>query len=288
MTNPNTRLYAIVLRLAAMRPGAIPADHGDQARATLLNLIQRGDSPLAQKLHDENAHKPYTISLLQGGRRGADRAQHFGEGDAAEWRFTLLCEPAFEAVLRRYLLDRALPHVRVGAVQFAVSDVFASGASHPDSGHISVSELTARWTQPPDTLPRRFTLDFRSPTAFSFGYDRARQQYRYQAMPEPGALFSSLRKRWAALGGAEPGDNFDEWVRATVRCEPLDLRIRPIHIERRSVTAFSGQVRFWHQGDTRWLSFLHLLADLTFWTGAGYQPTRGLGQVRRIDLNEIG
>jgi len=27
---------------------------------------------------------------------------------------------------------------------------------------------------------------------------------------------------------------------------------------------------------------LHLLADLSFWTGVGYQTTRGLGQVRRV------
>src|SRR5437764_87842 len=114
------RLYAIVLRMVALHPGAVPADHGDQARAALLNLIRTGDQALSQTLHDDNTHKPYTISLLNGGKRGRDRALNFNTGDSADWRFTLLCEPAFEALLRRYILSRELPHARIGAVEFQI------------------------------------------------------------------------------------------------------------------------------------------------------------------------
>jgi hypothetical protein len=114
--NEQQRLYAIVLRIAAIRRGAVPENHGDQARAALMKNIQHADSPLAQRLHNSNMHKPYTISLLNGGVQ----ARHFGEGDHADWRFTLMAEPAFEALLRRYLLDRTLPHVRIGAVEFAI------------------------------------------------------------------------------------------------------------------------------------------------------------------------
>ena len=279
------RLYAIVLRLAAMRNGAIPANHGDQARAALLNIIRAGNALFAQKLHDENAHKPYTISLLQGGKRGADGALHFGEGDSAFWRFTLLCEPAFEALLQRYLLSRALPHVRIGAVSFAIMDAFASGMRHPDSGHISIAELTERWTCEPETLPRQLLLDFRSPTAFSLGRDPQTGDYRYCSLPDARILFSSLRKRWAALGGIEPGDVFDEWVEANVETEPQsNLRTQTVIVERRPVVGFTGRVRFTVRRDICWLPLLHLLADLTYWTGVGYQPTRGMGQTRRLDV----
>jgi CRISPR-associated endoribonuclease Cas6 len=280
------RLYAIVMRLTAMHRGAVPRDHGDLARAALLDIIRRGDSPLAQTLHDENAHKPYTISLLQGDKRGADGALHFGEGDSAYWRFTLLCEPAFEALLRRYLLSRALPHTRIGMITFGITDTFASGNSHPDSGHASIVELTDRWTVDPNTLPREIVLDFRSPTAFSMGQDKESKVYRYRSLPDARLLFSSLRKRWDKLGGAAPGDEFDEWVGAQVETQPLDnLRTHTVVVERRPVTGFTGRVRFRaFGGDLHWLPFLHLLADLSFWTGAGYQPTRGMGQVRAIGL----
>lgn len=277
------RLYAVVLRLAAIRAGAISPDHGDQARAALFNLVRQGDSPMAEKLHDTNAHKPYTISLLQGGKRGRDNALHFGEGDTVDWRFTLLMEPAFEALLRRYLLDRSLPHVRIGAVEFAVQDAFASGMTHRDSGHISLEELTDKWNTPPEALPKRLTLDFLSPTAFSLGQDRETKESRFRSQPDGRTLFSSLRKRWKQLGGNEPGDEFDEWVGRCVETEPLRLKSQRVIIENRPVDGFFGQVRYSVYGkDIRWLSLLHLLSELTFWTGVGYQPTRGMGQTRLI------
>lgn len=280
------RLYAIVLRLAALRPGAVPADHGDRARAALLNLIRMGDQALSQTLHDDNAHKPYTISLLNGGKRGGDRSLNFNTGDSADWRFTLLCEPAFEAILRRYILSRELPHVRIGAVEFQVIDAFASG-NHPDSGSVRLPALLDRWNQPPETLPRRIILDFLSPTAFNLGQDRATGNYHIRSTPDARTLFSTLRKRWIKLGGAAPGDEFDRWVGDQIEVQPLNLHTQTVYVERRPVDGFLGRVSFMVYGsDLRWLPLLHLLADLTFWTGVGYQTPRGMGQVRRIDQGD--
>jgi CRISPR-associated endoribonuclease Cas6 len=278
------RLYAIVLRLAAMRPGAVPRDHGDIARAALMKIIQHGDALLAQELHDANAHKPYTISPLRGGQRGQDGALHFGDGDTAEWRFSLLCEPAFEALLRRYLLNRNLPHIRIGAVTFAIVDAFASGAGHPESGHISVAELTEQWNCPSEKLSRQLTFDFRSPTTFSRGKDELTGRYRYRAWPEPRILFSSLRKRWHELGGLAPGDEFDDWIDKWVEIELFDLRQQKVVVESRPIPCFTGQVTYRVYEDGHWLPLMNLLADLTFWTGVGYQTPRGLGQVRRLGL----
>ena len=276
------RLYAIVLRLAAIRRGALPAEHGDLARAALLDLIKQGDAPLASQIHDENTHKPYTISLINGGKRDRDRAQHFGEGDVAEWRFTLLCEPVFEATLRRYLLSRDLPNIRLGAVEFAIVDTFASGESHPDSGYVLIPDLAHKWDCDPATLPRIFTLDFLSPTTFNLGEDAVTGRRRFRSNPDPRVLFSTLRKRWQKFGGAEPGDSMDVWVDQQVEAEPLWLETYCVQIERMSVIGFVGRVRYHVYGDPLWLPCLHLLADLSFWTGVGYQTTRGLGQVRRV------
>ncbi|GEM_PF-554062 len=282
MNNDERRLYAIVLRLAATRKGAIPADHGYQAQSALLDLIRRSDSPLAEQLHNDNSAKPYTISLLEGGKRGADRARHFGEGDTADWRFTLMVEPAFEALLGRYLMSRELPHIRIGAVDFAIVDAFASGASHPESGHVSLGELTERWNRIPESLPTVIGMDFRSPTAFSLGTDKETNQRHWESLPVPRLLFSSLRKRWARMGGAEPSDLFDTWVEENVRLEVVTLERRRVYIKRSPIDGFSGQVNYLVKPELRWLPLLHLLTDLTFWTGVGYQPTQGLGQVRKL------
>lgn len=276
------RLYAIVLRLTALRPGAVPPDHGDQVRAAFFNLIDRGDSALAAQLHDTNRHKPYTISLLQTERRGRDGALHFAEGHTADWRFTLLCEPAFEALLRRYFLDRQPPHLRIGAMTFAVTDAFATGHSHPASGHISLPELQARWNQPPESLPPVIRLDFLSPTAFNLGTDPETGRRRFASLPDTRLIFSPLRKRWADLGGAEPGDDFDAWAQTNLLMETQGIRTQPVRIEQSHFEGFTGRVIFRARGDRRWLPLAHLLADLAFWTGVGYQTTRGLGQARPL------
>jgi CRISPR-associated endoribonuclease Cas6 len=279
------RLYAIVLRLAALRHGAIPANHGDQVRGALLHLIRKGDSQLAQQLHDENSSKPYAISLIDGGKRGKDGALHFADGDRAEWRFSLIMQLAFEALLLKSLLNNQLPHVRIGAIDFAITDVFVSRTSHKDSGYISVSELGKGWQRPEEQLPRRIVLDFQSPTAFSLGQDKVTKEYRFRTSPDARTLFSSLRKRWVKdFGGADAGDEFDDWVSKTIEQEIIQMQSYKVRVENRTVTGFTGQIAYQHYGtDTRWLSYLCLLADLTFWIGVGYQTTRGMGQVRRVD-----
>ncbi len=188
-------LYAVVMRLVALRPGTVPAYHGHFTRAALLNLMRRGDAPLAAALHDANIGKPYTISLLGGGQRGPDGALHFGEGSEALWRFTLLYEPAFDAVVRRFLLDRSIPHVRIGAVHFAITDAFVAFDSHPASGSMALANLQSSWDCPPESLPETLTLRFVSPTTFNLG-QRA-DGYRWHPVPDPRLVFSTLRKRWA-------------------------------------------------------------------------------------------
>jgi CRISPR-associated endoribonuclease Cas6 len=278
------RLYAIVLRLAALHRGAIPANHGDAVRGAMLHLIRKGDSPLAQQLHDDNSSKPYAISLIDGSKRDKDGALHFGDGDSADWRFSLMRQSAFEALLLKSLLNNQLPHVRIGSIDFAITDVFVSRTSHKDSGHISVSELSEVWQRPEEQLPRRIVLDFQSPTAFNLGQNRETRQYRIRSNPDARTVFSSLRKRWVTLDGADAGDEFDEWVADCVEQEVVHGQPQTVRVEGRLITGFTGQIAYQHYGtNTRWLSYLHLLADLTFWTGVGYQTTRGMGQVRRVD-----
>jgi len=278
------RLYAIVLELAAIHAGAVPANHGDQVRGALLKLIQKGDSPLAQQLHDSNEPKPYTISLVKGGKKHKhDQSQHFGEGDRAEWRFTLMMQPVFEALLRKYLLNNNLPHVRIGAINFAIVGVSLSHQAHPDSGHISITELTNGWHQHQAAYPRSFDFDFQSPTTISLGQDKETKRYRYRVFPDSKTVFSHLRKRWIKLGGVAVGDEFDTWVEKHIEAEPLQFNLCWHQVKRRKVRAFTGRVEYHYYGDDeRWLPYLKLLADLVFWTGIGYQTTCGMGQVRRL------
>ncbi len=280
---PGEYLYAIVLRLIALRPGAVPCYHGDMARDALLNLINHGDATLAATLHDQNEHKPYTIALLQGGKQGRDGAHHFAEGDTAFWRFTLLCEPAFEAVLCRYILNRELPHLRIGAVEFGITDSFASNGGYPDSGYTTIEGLYERWNIPAEKLPRTFSLDFLTPTAFNLGYNRESKQRTVHIMPTPRFVFGTLRREWLKPGGAAPGDAFDAWTGANIEIVKLDILTENAKIKGHFIDGFTGRVTYQLGRDAHWWGMVNLLSEFVFWRGCGYQTTCGMGQVRRAD-----
>jgi CRISPR-associated endoribonuclease Cas6 len=271
-------LYAIVLRLVATRPGAVPAHHGEQARAALMQIIRHGDQQLAGQLHDHNMRKPYTVSLIAGQKRGKDGALHFGPGDEATWRFTLLWEPAFDAVLNRYLLREVQPHVRIGAVDFHIVEALANNGSHPECGSLPVVELEQRWLRDAPELPTTLTLSFHTPTAFNIGKDGKK---RLELLPIPRLIFSTLRKTWRGLSGYDPGDAFDQWVDDNVQIDRYKLHTEAHRIKRqRVIPGFVGNVTFRIRDEPEPLAFLHLLADLSFWTGLGYQTGAGMGQVR--------
>ncbi len=275
-------LYAIVLRLAALKPGAVPADHRSYARGALLDLIREGDPRLAAELHDHNSAKSYTVALLESATHGRNGALHFGEGHEAYWRFTLMGEPAFDALIRRYLLNHHAPHVRFGAVSFAITDAFVSGGGHPGCGYATLADLQTKWLDSPDPLPATVTLNFTSPTAFNLG-QQPDGSYRFHALPTPRHVFSALRKRWARLGGSAPGDDFDAWVEQMVLIDALDIRTETVRLKGgRQVNGFTGPVTYQIADLSEWAGFVHLLADLSFWTGVGYQTTIGMGQVRRV------
>lgn len=282
MTTP---LYAIVLRLAALRPGAIPADHRSYARGALFELLRAGDPQLAAELHDGNSAKSYTVALLEGETRGRNGALHFGEGHEAYWRFTLMGEPAFDALIRRYLLNHHAPHVRFGAVSFAITDAFVSGGGHPGCGYATLADLQAKWLHSPAPLPDTVTLDFASPTALSMGQQPDGTR-KFHALPTPRHVFSALRKRLDKLGGPVPGDDFDVWVEQTVLIDKLDIHTETVRLKGgRHVNGFTGPVTYRLTDLSEWAGFVRLLADLAFWTGVGYQTTTGMGQVRRVAQN---
>lgn len=276
------RLYAIVLRLVASRPGAVPYHHGDFARDAIFDLIGKGDTELAAALHDQNDRKPYTIAPLHGGKRGIDGAHHFGIGDQAFWRFTLLCEPAFEAVLRRYILSKALPHIRIGAVEFEITDAFASNGSHPDSGYTTVEALQDRWKVPAELVPNALTLDFLTPTVFNLGYDRESKRRNLHMLPSPRFVFGTLRRNWIALGGSAPGDEFDSWAEQNVDLTAMNIQTQQARIKGQLLSGFTGRVTYRTRHDDHWWGLTHLLGEFAFWRGCGYQTTCGMGQVRRI------
>lgn len=273
------RLYAVVLRMIATKAGAVPPSHGDRVQAALYRYIEAGDPELSQRLHDSGEAKPFTVSLLDGGKRGRDQAQHFGEGDEAFWRFTLLSDDLFDTLLSAHLMRDSLPVIRIGAVDFMVTDAYVSGSRpHIHSGSVRLESLIEHYAKAdPHALPKTLRLRFASPTVFRQGRSPF-GSHRFAMFPEPGLLFGSLRKRWLKLGVPGLGDDFDQWV--SDACVPMiyDLKTVAHKDGKKTIPGFTGTVtyRFY---DVEWLSFAHLLGQFAFYAGVGSSTGTGMGTV---------
>jgi CRISPR-associated endoribonuclease Cas6 len=279
----STKLYAIVLQLRALHNGAVNPYQPDMLRAALFDFIRRGEPQLAENLRSANRQKPFTVGWIDGGVEGPDGELHFGAGASAQWRFTLLGQPLFESLVQRCAADQARPHLRFGAVSFAIEDVFIDPRRHDASGMIPLETLADAFSDP-SRLTRSLTLNFITPTVYKFGEHPDEKFPRWQLFPAPRLVFSVLRKGWEALGGAQPGDEYDDW--AETHLFPLEYQLQTFavtlreHRRRIDVPGFVGAVTYTCLGDARYLGLTHALARFAFWRGAGYQTTCGLGQVR--------
>ena len=174
---------------------------------------------------------------------GTMALHHFGEGD----RILALhpaVEPAFEAVLRRYILSRELPHLRIGALSSGSPDAFASSRSHIDSGRPR-NGACRTLEQAAGNAAAQFSLDFLTPTAFNLGYDHDSDESGARSIaPTPTLLFGTLRREWHQARWRRAGDEFDAWVRqANVEIEQAGHSHRAAGVEGHPVTGFVGRVR---------------------------------------------
>ncbi len=293
-TIPNPTLYSSVVKLVATANGFIPATQGRLAHAAFLDLIRAVDPALAKALHASNQRKPFTVSPLQGLDQAREGQVKIKAGQEVSLRFTLLGSDLFATFTRFLLSPRSLvgrgaggegPNLRLGELEFTISEVLTTPGSHPWAGYTSLGELCRRWQNGPLAESAwQISLELASPTVFSRG-SREGLGKQMDPFPSPGMLFGSLAAAW------------NEHLPL-----PLDKQAIRTYAEETVVVGLyrleSRMFRYWGQpqiGATGVITYLlqdrqnqelgralNLLADFVFYSGVGYKTTMGMGQVRRF------
>jgi CRISPR-associated endoribonuclease Cas6 len=180
--------------------------------------------------------------------------------------------------------------VRIGNLDFAITEILTTPGSHPWAGYTSLSELYRRWQSPAsvgDESARKIALEFASPIVFSRGSDKEGMGKFMEPFPAPAMFFGSVAAMW------------NEHLPA-----PLSLSKQAIrqYAEETIVVGLykmeSQMFRYWGSpqiGATGKMTYLlkdkdnhamirtlNMLADFAFYSGAGYKTTMGMGQCRRI------
>jgi CRISPR-associated endoribonuclease Cas6 len=279
-----TTLYSTVVRLVAVQNGTLPATQGRLAHAAFFDIIRSVDPALADTLHAGHQRKPFTVSPLYGLKKAQGGRVALRQGRGAWLRFTLLGGELFAAFTRRFLVGEARPAIRIGEIDFAVTEVLTMPGSHPWAGYTTLDALQERWeSERLGSAAQSVTLQFASPTVFSRGTRDGLGKWM-EPFPTPVLLFGSLAAAWNRVS-PQPLD------KAAVRAYAEETVVVGLYRMASKMMQYWGQpqigavgtVTFLLRGrrDHEMIRALNTLADFAFYSGVGYKTTMGMGQVRR-------
>ena len=303
---PNPTLYATVIKLTAAQGGSLPATQGRLAQAAFLDLIRAVDPALAAALHTYNRRRPYTISPLQGLPQNGDkypdgrRQIPVRPGRQVWLRVTLLHSHLFAALTRYFLAPptlqgkgprgEGLPPLRLGELDFIVTDLLTTPGSHPWAGYTTFHDLYQRWRGASlDEAAHRLRIEFASPTVFSRSSDKDGMGKFMETLPTPAMFFGSLAAIWNDLMPA-PLDKqaIRAYAEETVVVGLYDLRSQMSQYWGRPQIGLLGHITYLlkDRQNQAMIRALNLLADFAFYSGVGAKTALGMGMARRLPPKE--
>lgn len=279
-------LLSVLLNLTPTAPTVLEGFYGRQVQAWFLRQIARHDPDLAERIHQSNSLRPYTVSSLilrdrELGRIGEDGRTPLVPGNECQFRLTTLTGELSELLLSQIV--PSLPQtLRLKSSQF--KELRLAEQNQWD-GETTFEELAARGASAPG---ESVTLQFASPTAFRSGQVDI-------TLPVPEQVWRSLWWRWNAFA---PDDlRIDPlWPEFAANCLVVSdfcLRSQKVMFKegaRGAATGATGQVTYRllpgrHSGDYAVFrpgaeQVMRTLAAFALYAGVGHHTTIGLGQTR--------
>jgi len=250
-----------------------PAWWARAGHALVMRLVQQADAGLAQRIHDDPAApRPFTVSTLWGGDLAA--------GEPVCWRVTALNGPMAGLLLAAAAEGGAWTPgstLELDGHAFRILQVFRQPSGHPWAQTHSWQALARPWLHAPAARPpRRLSLSLAAPVTF-------KKDGRHLPFPLPELVFGSLLTRWNAFAPVALPEDLRRYVAECLVVTGYRLRTRSVPLKGGGRRIGSvGWVTFRSLCyDRYWLSLLHALTDLAFFSGLGAGVTMGLGQARR-------
>ncbi len=278
-----TDLLSVVLHLQPLEApvDGAPRWWGRAAHALFLRAVAGVDPALATHLHDAADPHPFTVSTLMG-----PKAARGLQPDATyRLRFT-----AFNADAAAALLQALAPKGSLSPDQTVELDrIHFRVLPHPPEHSVweastTYTELAAPWITARRSPPRKWRLQFASPTTF-------RSAGLHVPFPLPRLVFGSLVRRWNAYAPiAVPEEE-------TLRFATEAMAVSYYRLQTRSAPLKNGGLRIGAIGeasyraipyDRYWRSVVQVLASFALFAGVGAGTTMGLGQARLVDGEPAG
>ena len=271
----------MVVVLTPLRQVELDATLGHKVHAAFLDSIRQVDPDLSETLHHTGERvRPFCVSGLQTERPASNGRITLTPACEYWLRFCVLEPTLFQRFMQRFIQPNHRPLLHLGQADLLIKEILVTPGAHPWSGFSQWQTLSA-----PAAPQRKISLQFASPTGFSFGQkDWGRH---IVVLPQPQLVFASLLRSWNLLAPPElgfPPDPLTAYLEEDVVVKRLtDIRTRMLSFGRSPQIGFTGQVTFGlMRDDPSIVRQLNALADFAFYAGVGMKTAMGMGQVRRL------
>jgi len=266
-----TALYSVVLRLKAENDAVVSPTQGPHAYALFLDLLGQSSQVMADRLHRDDAHKPFTVSPLLGRFNRAGAGVAIVQGAEYGIRLTFLSDDIYAHFMDAACKAAERP-LHLEAAVFGLQQVCFNYRQSPLCRMSSYEELYYG-----DRADHSLKLKFTSPTVFRSGGKRN------ILVPEPGLVFSSYLRKWQQFSPLKYADSLAKSLRA-LNLAWHRLRTYRWHFNDYVETGFEGECLFKipEDMDLSTVRAVNALANFAFYCGTGAKTTMGMGQTRRI------
>lgn len=264
---------ALILALQPTEAARVPANLSRSLHAWFLGQVARSDPTLAERLHQENTLRPFTITNLRE-LSGTTATLKVSPEQTYTLRLTLF-DPALEALVREWT-STTLGTTTLNESTWQFTACTSDPAADPWAGQQHFDEMAAAVLLSPHNPSTRWEFEFATPVTF-------RQRGLNQPFPTPDLVFGSLLERWNAFGPLPFPDEVREFVSSAVAVSRFDLRSVAVPIKGNAVHIGAvGRCTYTavERGDRYLLACLHILAQFAFYSGIGSGAARGAGQAR--------
>ncbi|MDQ2888452.1 MAG: CRISPR system precrRNA processing endoribonuclease RAMP protein Cas6 [Chloroflexota bacterium] len=310
----SAKLYSLQLKLRPLERGTLMPFSGELVHGAWLKWVREAAPDVATMLHEGNQRRLFTCSSLQfpipqGRMRQAEQENiHLPLEPEKTYtlRITLLLGELYQlfySTLMRISTSgvKWQPFVVIGKRTFLLEEVISS----PDdpSGWTGFTSFAALVEQAKARAMGRalaLELEFVSLTTFNRLY-LANKIYgnHYARLPLPHYLFPGLAKRWQEIAPPEFAHIVQkERIEAYIEAEGMvieDYNLQPHYVRfaEHPQKGFVGACTYLLRGPDEPTDAnapltvrqqIVLLSQLAFYTGVGYKPAMGMGQVRLKSL----
>jgi len=251
-------LYSVVVEMAAADQGYIPATLSRALHSMVMNWFKRGNSQIADEIHNRQV-SPLSLSGLLGNRRRRGTQS----GDIFCCRIGVLDGSLLPVLLSGIEAWGTEPLV-LGKFPFVLRTIYTLPGTHR-----LVSAADYRLLA---TTPQRgadIELRFLSPTSF-------KQSRRIQTFPLPELVFGSLWRRWNAFAPEELQFPEVEWQGLVLAYE---LKTFALKMEGGAEIGAQGWVRYRFR-EPEQMKMATILSHFAFFAGVGRKTSMGMGQVQ--------